>query len=497
MALPIFQRTVTDATGDILANASVEVRKESDGALATIYSDRAGTTSISNPTTADANGFVQFYAAHDEYKVTATSGLNSITWRYVPLVGESAFYNTDDRPISVDSISEMLELENLADGQQVILSNYHSDTECGGDNFKILTSGDLTLHDGGKYIDLSRTFPTDWTNQTQLAAWYAAGTGTGTLAVRLYNGAVKGEMYGVKADGITDDTLAINAACLSNSESIIDMPDGELVNTAVPSNIDDVHLRGSGRTTFSGTNLPVFSGVYTGNKEVALVAGVIRYYPAGASGAGWYFLSDQGDNHDPILLSPITSSGTSSVVLDVNIDAFGLDETLWTPSGVVVGCDDALASEGVTFGASVGTSSMTITGKYATTHGSLINYNGSSWSADGFYTNFDFTNNRLRVTRDSTLEKQSFSDGKAPIITPYITNTGTFTMPAIGRNTSTDFDVTFWDSSGNILTTPSTDMAFYVHDPVRRNASFNFNTQPISGSNIWIVGMFSRKPASY
>jgi len=83
MALARWQGTVLDSSGDVVASATVAVYSETTGALATIYSDRAGTVSITNPTTADSDGFVGFYASGDAYRIVATSGATSREFRYV------------------------------------------------------------------------------------------------------------------------------------------------------------------------------------------------------------------------------------------------------------------------------------------------------------------------------------------------------------------------------------------------------------------------------
>lgn len=83
MVLARWQSTITDEAGNIVADASVEVRSETTGALATIYSDRAGTIPISNPTLSDGNGFVGFYVTGDAYKITSTKGETIRQFRYV------------------------------------------------------------------------------------------------------------------------------------------------------------------------------------------------------------------------------------------------------------------------------------------------------------------------------------------------------------------------------------------------------------------------------
>lgn len=94
MAFTSWQKTIVDDAGDILPGATIEVRLESSGALATIYSDDSGTAK-SNPFTADGEGFAIFYAAAGLYKITATSGAFSKTHRYVP-IGSAQSYDVGD-----------------------------------------------------------------------------------------------------------------------------------------------------------------------------------------------------------------------------------------------------------------------------------------------------------------------------------------------------------------------------------------------------------------
>lgn len=90
-----WNRTITDAAGNV-ANATVTVYKESDGLLATIYSDRAGATPKSNPFTLSNSdyGLAFFHAVGGAYKVVAVSGSYSQTWRYEP-VGTGAEFDSD------------------------------------------------------------------------------------------------------------------------------------------------------------------------------------------------------------------------------------------------------------------------------------------------------------------------------------------------------------------------------------------------------------------
>lgn len=86
MALGRWQATIVDQSGNIQVGAQVTVRREvAGGPLAVLYSDRDGASATGNPLTADANGFVSFHAAAGAYRIDATLGAFSITWRYVPV----------------------------------------------------------------------------------------------------------------------------------------------------------------------------------------------------------------------------------------------------------------------------------------------------------------------------------------------------------------------------------------------------------------------------
>lgn len=74
MTLFRWQAPVQDEEGNVVPGASVEVRFEGSGLLATLYADKAGLIPLGNPFTADDNGAAVFYAAPGFYRITATSG---------------------------------------------------------------------------------------------------------------------------------------------------------------------------------------------------------------------------------------------------------------------------------------------------------------------------------------------------------------------------------------------------------------------------------------
>lgn len=85
MAYARFQATAQDAAGNVLPDASIEVRSEETGSLVTVYSDRAGVTTKGNPFLADGDGYFFFHAPGGSYRVKATKGSTTREWRYVAI----------------------------------------------------------------------------------------------------------------------------------------------------------------------------------------------------------------------------------------------------------------------------------------------------------------------------------------------------------------------------------------------------------------------------
>ena len=80
-----YQAFAQDASGNTLASPSVEVRRESDNAIVSIYSDRAGTTPLANPMTGDTDGYFAFHVQGGSYKITVTQGALTRIFRYVAI----------------------------------------------------------------------------------------------------------------------------------------------------------------------------------------------------------------------------------------------------------------------------------------------------------------------------------------------------------------------------------------------------------------------------
>ena len=85
MALARYRGTATDASGNTLASPTVEVRRESDNGLASLFSDRNGASGIGNSFTGNADGTFDFHVVGGAYKITITQGANSRVLRYVAI----------------------------------------------------------------------------------------------------------------------------------------------------------------------------------------------------------------------------------------------------------------------------------------------------------------------------------------------------------------------------------------------------------------------------
>jgi hypothetical protein len=84
MALAHFQRTFTDAAGNIKPGLAVTVRRESDNGLAALFADAGSVTAKSNPFNTDANGYGSFYVTDGRYRIQATD----IDWRNEDLISQ-------------------------------------------------------------------------------------------------------------------------------------------------------------------------------------------------------------------------------------------------------------------------------------------------------------------------------------------------------------------------------------------------------------------------
>jgi hypothetical protein len=98
MALAAFNGQAQDTAGNVVTSFQVEVRDETDGNLAPIYSDLAGTTPLGNPFTPSAldNGYFRFYVNQGRYRIRAFTGGGDVSdWRDVPIGDDIAMIATE------------------------------------------------------------------------------------------------------------------------------------------------------------------------------------------------------------------------------------------------------------------------------------------------------------------------------------------------------------------------------------------------------------------
>lgn len=252
MTLGVFQRTIVDNSGDTIGGATVEVRRESDGALVPLFADRDGTSGVANPATAGPDGFLQFYAARGRYRIKATSGGYARTWRDVPLV---------DLDNIADPISEGARGDGVADDRFPI-AKADGIAAAAGKALRFtfgtyLINSDLTIasnviFEPGAILKV----PTGVT--VTFEGGVSAGSrqifdlsGTGAIVPsRGGQAAVEIRWFGAKGDGTTDDTAAIQAAIgaaeAAGGGVVLFTPGTYLISATLSVNGDCVVLKGSG-----------------------------------------------------------------------------------------------------------------------------------------------------------------------------------------------------------------------------------------------------------
>lgn len=119
----------------------------------------------------------------------------------------------DDEMSFLNTITALLPADQA---KSHVVLGYHSKGDGGGGTFYWDAGGLKTSHNGGTVIDPGRTFPIDWTNETQKTTWYtAAGSGSGVWLRADTNEAIDGRCFGVKLDSpspVTDNTKALQKA---------------------------------------------------------------------------------------------------------------------------------------------------------------------------------------------------------------------------------------------------------------------------------------------
>lgn len=164
------------SAGRPVAGATVTVTNFPAGTLATIYSDN-GSNAIGNPLITDALGYFEFYAANGDYSLTFTSSQTEPLTR-----SQVQLYDPDD-----GASSGVLAALGADDG-----AGYIGGTWLGGAKAKLTAMATAI--------------------GASLIGFVQSGIGAIVRAIQdELRETVKASQYGVKADGVTDNTDAIDA----------------------------------------------------------------------------------------------------------------------------------------------------------------------------------------------------------------------------------------------------------------------------------------------
>lgn len=144
MALPIFQATIVNSSGDIIQSPVITVVDEKTGSAADLYQDRNGTTPLGSGGvfSGTTQGFAQFYAAAGVYRVTAeqaSSGFSQ-TWRYVSLLDTDQALSDADIGTASDKLPKNANLSTSVTGTATFSSDTYAFSPS-GTGFRTLEAG--------------------------------------------------------------------------------------------------------------------------------------------------------------------------------------------------------------------------------------------------------------------------------------------------------------------------------------------------------------------
>ena len=173
-----------------------------------IYSDPDLTVVLSNPQTIQSDGRTAnkiYVPGPYSIKVEDSGGVQ----KYLSLQNGT---DDSDIPIQVADISALIALDT-AIHTTAKTTSYHLGLDKGAGDYYYDSTEDRANHDGGKIIDPTRTFPSDWTNETQKTTWFTASTGAGCwkLSRALFN-ETNVCWFGAKGDATANDTKPLQQA---------------------------------------------------------------------------------------------------------------------------------------------------------------------------------------------------------------------------------------------------------------------------------------------
>lgn len=206
------------------------------------------------------------------------------------------------------------------------------------------------------------------------------------------------------------------------------------------------------------------------DKKTYVVAGVIRY---SSTSDNWEQI---GDAHIAI------NSGAISCPTDDTIRvAFDLDSiTNKKVISFICGPDEQLSGIGLVCGASVATTGATI--HMTSNFRGYIGYYSGAWQS---YLHSALPDITLTWSTDHLVVTVPWD----MISYNWVLGTARGYNVKFGAQTTNTFEVYFYDSSGNLVTTPDTSMQFYFDASRRRVKSNGTYALPDGYGNIWYMGL--------
>jgi hypothetical protein len=207
MATPysIYDRFVAKASGEVINNATVSVY-DSTGALASIYVNRLGTSTIDypsglldNPLTV-TDGRVIFYADPGRYTISASTADGTIINYDFILSPEDPIRQQDGIVLTIETFADIATTTVTA-GIAYYLKEYYAGSGTGG--------GDLVAYALGA----------DTPNNVDIFAALPSGFG-----LKRINTDIDATHAGIKGDLVADDTTKFTRAASLETELIVDMP---------------------------------------------------------------------------------------------------------------------------------------------------------------------------------------------------------------------------------------------------------------------------------
>jgi hypothetical protein len=335
----IYQGYIKDDQGNIIEGASVEVRDQDTNTIVDLWSNRATTSTKSNPTTTDSNGYFFFYRTAGRYKITVTSDSYSAVFNNVPIG------NAQERDTGINA-GQIPLVDDLAD---IALSGEYDDLlnapALGSAAFLVAGTGGGEVRTNSQ--NDSRFFRIDQNLNEGVASAMRANLALGTAALVNSDQNV-GTTSNVTFAQLNVDNIRIDGNTISSTNTdgnITIDPAGtgtiELVGatnvTGAISATGELIQYGQGASAYQYVNRTNTSDIQTKYYQVD-ATGITT--SRGTSTGSYAHVTDSG-NYD-LWLSSLSSGGTGGkIVLDAdNVQANGAisatqGATLATSSGNV------------------------------------------------------------------------------------------------------------------------------------------------------------------